>query len=912
MPTSGSYNAATSTLELLSAGGSIVIPGVGAQLSAGSLTVTNTAPGGANSGSLTIAGGALSIGLNVATQAGPAGQQGLPGPSIQPFTLMGGFSGATGVTSINTTLTAAGQGAASQQAFVCTSAGTYSLDGTTTWNALDIAVTTGSAWLRVPYGGSNGGSFTQIGTGATTIRDNGDGLFGFWLQDLAGNIWMAFDANSGLQAPAAVFGQATITTATIANLASVAIASGTAGTLTVTNLIATNYTGPLPTSVSPSGDVLFSTTGSLGQTVLPGLLMEVGNVSGRVRWCTLDRKTVMELDATTGTLYLAGDIVTQRGLLSGGQSTTTFGEQDFLANDTANLAYSATVRARSVAAQQPTCGYNLILSVGQSKSVGQLGVPALTAGQPLDNLMIGQDARWTYCAADAPTSGTITYIGQGDNNLHPLACQNLSGPTAAPITVKTGVMSNVGSVSVSIASGQGTFISAGAAFGSTFAAGDTFQIAGFTVAAGNNSAASSSATFTVVSSNTGTLVVAEGSQCQATTALETGIEFAHVAYAGFGETAEVTGINGWRQLNLDAKQVALDPSRVFVAANAGCSGYSLEQLSPGASPNVWLGAVSACAIVLAKGTAASLSSCLTLVSFDGGGSDVSIGTTYAAYKANFLAYLAAVNSQLIGSTGIFTNQVRPPFVTLAATDSRSLNDLADSNGVYLPITTAQAELCGCRPIIGAAGAVPLAPNLVMTGPDYQTPNHGQHRTGNGYRWRGSYDAVIWHSVIDKGIGWKPTHLTRLLYRGNQILLGFHVPYAPLQLQPIFINTALALFNDAGCTVTDAVGARTITSAVVVGQTGLLLTVSGAALSGPVRVIYGDVNINGSGHNGAGNICDTSPLKSVVPWVYLGDGQGQVLGENQPGPISATQPVANGQPMTLYNYCVNFSELATAG
>jgi hypothetical protein len=208
--------------------------------------------------------------------------------------------------------------------------------------------------------------------------------------------------------------------------------------------------------------------------------------------------------------------------------------------------------------------------------------------------------------------------------------------------------------------------------------------------------------------------------------------------------------------------------------------------------------------------------------------------------------------------------------------------------------------------------VPIVPDLYMIAPDYYTSDHGGHLTGNGYRWFGAKKGRIIHDIIDGGYGWKPMHLINLSYRGNEVLVDLHVPVTPVQIQPFFAYTNLVSYADSGFSVQDASGFRTVVASIPPAKTQVLLTCAGGPLVGPVRVWYADKGVGPVTHGGGGNIADSDQGHSLINWDYLGDGNAQVLGENQPGAITASHPVTNNAPVPTLNWLIPFSELATPG
>ena len=828
--------------------------------------------------------GSYTISLGIPQGAAGIGQQGAPGATLPAINSLGNFNPATNT---SPTLSNGGQAngapVAPGNGYYASAAGTLTLDGQTMVFAPGDAVGVAANQTWYYQAGAYGSGVIPTLTIPQSRR-----LYEDFYNDGATYVLDALGA---------------------------VLESSSNGTVT--------NNGTFTVSVLDAGTYLNLPATTLPATIEATAALGVIGTSNRYNDSYPDGcdYTVDALGAVLMAFSPTGTVFPGTVTLNGTSSSSTFSAADFLAHETSNLAYRTGVLANTnTTAQAPVANYNLMLSDGQSKGMGETGAPHLTTTQPLDNVMIGQMPR---CALlTAPTNqayftahGSLTYGGIGDNAFHPLVAgtQDKNGNNAPD---KIGVLSNVGSVTVTVSGGQGTFIAPGTNFPLDFSANDSFQFAGFAVATGNNAQTTNAHTFTCVSSAMGTLVVAEGGQCQATTAPESGITFAQVGFSNWGETSEVTALNAWRQANLNQKQLYRDPSRIFVSANANVSGQNIAALSPGAALPLWERCTSAASLTVSNAGTGTSVICAFL--WNQGGGDAGTTETAAQYTAAFGSLVTSVNTTI--ATGIF-GQARPPFVFTQVVDGPQLVDTPDTNGVYCPITTAQAQIAGCRPIAAAgsltpgAGITPITPDVYMVGPDYAFPDHGGHLTANGYRWLGAMQGKVYHKVIDQGLAWKPMHCIGLTYRGNQIIVDLYVPVPPVALQDIMNYTGLVSFADAGFTVTDATGVgRTITGVSVPPNTStqIALAFSGAALTAPPRVTYADAGTNGSNHNGAGNVRDSDPTVALVTYQYLGDGNGQELTENITLAVGPTQPVSNGSVFPLWNWLVPFNELATAG
>jgi hypothetical protein len=771
------------------------------------------------------------------------------------------------------------------------------IDGITTAVQGDQIQSSGGSsptWIYLPRTGAT--NTTQLTLPSGTWQNNGDGLPGLRLVDAAGRVYFNVDQTTkGLQ----------VHDATIP------------GTLTASVGSFTTLNAPFSNSYDGLGNTILGINSTLGAGIVGGAQFLASDAGKLVFRNPVDGQVVGIMDFGTGALTMAGPVT------GGGTSASSFGPSDFAAHNAAAQAYSASVMNQpNATAQRPSAAYNLLLSYGQSKGIGELGSPSITTTQPLDVLTIGnatrpQNLTAQYTNAEFSAHGTISYQPVGSSAFLPAVSVDQTYPGAITAD-KTGYVSGLGSVTAVVTnSGGGTYtgtytwLAAGNPNVSTTlnpAIGDTIQMEGWTVATGNNALGSSNSTLNVTgytSGTTCTLTVQDTfGVIQSTVSPESGISMAQVNYYNFGESSNVAMANTFRQNWLDAGRPSANK---FVTLNGGVAGQTIANLSPGASPPLWNRNTSAC--TLTASLAGTNTVCMPLFDFNQGGSDAGV-TADATYLASLQSLFASVNTTLTGLIG----NTRPPIWLQNVVDGYQLTNGPDTNGVAMPVTHAQAAFCGLVPTYPygltsylPSNFQPYSPNVYCAGTDYQVADHAAHLTANGYRQMGCYRGKILDRLFNKGLGWKPPHPLGVYYRGNQILVVCHIPSGQVAITAQMNKTQPVIFTTLGFTVIDNLGVtRTINSVTLEPSACVLISCGGGAFTGSPTVRYA-----GAEYVGSGNLSDTDSTVALENWSYT-PGSGQVMTENFPNPITPTSPYENGQPYTLVNFMIPFSLVAAAG
>jgi hypothetical protein len=103
----------------------------------------------------------------------------------------------------------------------------------------------------------------------------------------------------------------------------------------------------------------------------------------------------------------------------------------------------------------------------------------------------------------------------------------------------------------------------------------------------------------------------------------------------------------------------------------------------------------------------------------------------------------------------------------------------------------------------------------------------------------------------------PCHIKNAWFRGDKVLLEYHVPEPPLQVQPAYIESTPTTFDNRGFRLGDDEGAISIT-AIEVKKSSIVLTMARETTTAdnPWVQYAGEAT-----YDGAGNICDSDPTIS---------------------------------------------------
>ena len=351
--------------------------------------------------------------------------------------------------------------------------------------------------------------------------------------------------------------------------------------------------------------------------------------------------------------------------------------------------------------------------------------------------------------------------------------------------------------------------------------------------------------------------------------------------ANEGESSDVGAMNYARKMFLQTHGLAADPSRFFVASNCGVAGRTIEALSKGANPELYLRVTQAAQGVKAIASAEGATYCVPAILFMQG--EWNYVNTYGGVtdKASYKAKLKQYRNDILADVciGIAGQSAPPAFITYqtGATYTSDTNDLA--------IGQAQLELSQEER------------NWYLATPAYPYTDKGGHLDPNGYRWLGMQLGKVLHRVVTLGQGWKPLSPRSITVSGTEVLVDFHVPCPPLAFDTPYVVLATPAYASKGFKVIDGSGTVPIQSVEIAADTVVRIVLS-RATTGTVKVQYADK----ATHNGNGNLRDSDPAVASENYEYTA-GSGQYAGAN----IAALV----GRPYPLHNWCVAFSLNATA-
>lgn len=349
-----------------------------------------------------------------------------------------------------------------------------------------------------------------------------------------------------------------------------------------------------------------------------------------------------------------------------------------------------------------------------------------------------------------------------------------------------------------------------------------------------------------------------------------------------GESFDVGATNFWRTLQNDFHGVATNPARKIVVLNCGVAGQTVEQLSKGASPELF----SRVSIALnqLKNHINSVSPGATLgvvcVNYAQGEYNYNGSAGGTQDKTTFLNLTKQlrldINTVIAGITG---QKLPPAFITYQTSGSWTVDS------TNLAMGNAQVEMAN------------TVPGVWLATPSYFVTDKGGHLDSNGYRWMGMQFGKVESRVIDRGIDWKPLQPLSAVYSGREIYINFHVPNPPLQFKETYdVNTA-QLYANKGFRVTSGSTQLTVSAVDIVGVSTVRITLADNVPTG-AQVWYASKTT----FNGNGNLCDSD--RTVAPYNYeYNAGTGQYASANIAALVN--------KPYPLNNFCVAFTKTATA-
>lgn len=350
---------------------------------------------------------------------------------------------------------------------------------------------------------------------------------------------------------------------------------------------------------------------------------------------------------------------------------------------------------------------------------------------------------------------------------------------------------------------------------------------------------------------------------------------AEVAALAPGEPNEgeggVAAVNMFKQLYLKYAMLDRDEDRKLVLTNTGVNGRTIEQLSKGASPELYNRPRQAARIARERAAALGVPYAVLAIAWLQGewNSQGQNGGTQdrQAYYNLMLTLFGNMRQDFAYGQG----QLDMPAVFMYQTGAQYTVDTTN-------LSIGMAQLDFCR--IGAGN------HAYMATPSYPFPDKGGHLTSNGYRWMDMQFAKVMFKVLVLGEGWEPLSPIEFDVSGREILVGYHVPEPPLQFRASY--NGLSAYNGAtkGFRVFDAAGQVTITSVEIAADTVVKITAA-RELVLPVEIFYAAKSVD----NGNGNVFDSDATVATENYVYQA-GTGQYAGENIAALVDKPYPLNN--------------------
>lgn len=332
-----------------------------------------------------------------------------------------------------------------------------------------------------------------------------------------------------------------------------------------------------------------------------------------------------------------------------------------------------------------------------------------------------------------------------------------------------------------------------------------------------------------------------------------------------GEGA-VACVNFFRKLWLQSQGLMQDSNRRLVLSNCAVNGRTIEQLSKGASPELYNRVREAISRV--KTIASSQSLTYRVAAFTWLQGEWNYGTGYGGNDtlAGYKALLAQLYSDLLAD---FCSDQDPAALFMYQTSGKYTNDNKN-----LAIGMAQLQFSLENE------------NCYMVAPSYPYPDKDGHLDPNGYRWQDMQFAKVMHRVLNLGEGWEPLHCRNATLTDNVALLDYVVPAPPLQWGKPFVILVQTDYADKGYRATDLTGDLPITSVEIVADTVVQITFGRSPVK-PVNIWYADKTV----HNGNGCLMDSDEFQSSENYEYNA-GTGQYSEANISSMVNKPYPLNN--------------------
>ncbi|HIF4820300.1 TPA: sialate O-acetylesterase [Serratia marcescens] len=329
--------------------------------------------------------------------------------------------------------------------------------------------------------------------------------------------------------------------------------------------------------------------------------------------------------------------------------------------------------------------------------------------------------------------------------------------------------------------------------------------------------------------------------------------------------------NFLRKLWLQKNCLERDQSRRFVISSTGVGGQTIEELSKGASPELYQRPLQAVSRVKAIADQLGISYSMAAIIWIQGEYNYSGTRGGVQTKDEYKTLLTKLYSDMVSDMAVgIAGKTSPPAIFMYQTGGVSSSDNYD-----LAIGMAQWEFCKENT------------NAYLATPAYPYPDKGVHLTSNSYRWMDMQFAKVMHRVLNEGQGWEPLGPIRIVRVGRVVYVLYHVPSPPLQFRPSYVGRVPTMYADKGFRITDVSGnALPIESVEIAADTIIKITLAEPP-TGEAKLWYGDK----TAHNGNGNVFDSDNFASLANYEYQA-GSGQYADENIPELVGKPYPLNN--------------------
>jgi hypothetical protein len=313
-----------------------------------------------------------------------------------------------------------------------------------------------------------------------------------------------------------------------------------------------------------------------------------------------------------------------------------------------------------------------------------------------------------------------------------------------------------------------------------------------------------------------------------------------------------------------------DADQYLLASACGVGGRSLEELSRGASPELF-NRLRGC-VRGARDAAASWGmgyGSMALLFLQGENNSRGLGGTSdrADYKALLRRFHGDVAADIAASAA---GQTLPPAMFLYQTGGAYASP---DNAVAQAQLEAALELPGC----------------FLAAPSYPMTDKGGHLDANGYRWLGAQFGKAMHRVLCQGEAWRPLHPISASVDGDVVRARFHVPVPPLAWGRPFVGLARADPPMLGFVLQDEIGPIPLREVTIEGEDSVRLTPARPPGAG-ATLRYADAGVGG-----IGCLHDSDPSLAATCF--------QPEAARGVGPDIAALA---GRPYPLHNWCVAFA------